>query len=192
MHSGAQLKEDRGIEDIWNWFDDQLIALLNYRYKIKSDIANNNPGLHKKFNNFLPETVQTIDEVDNYFDKSERNLEHLVCLDLITATEAIIRLDYLNRRKGKRKILLAKTFNEIYKKKGDRPSLKGDLIEAWQNTLSKEKRYFSDFKGLLIYRNWLAHGRYWNAMLGETYTPERTFNIVEKVRNILQENSQST
>lgn len=40
---------------------------------------------------------------------------------------------------------------------------------------------FSDFIGVLNYRNWLAHGKYWSPKLGQKYTPGDTYDIVERL-----------
>ncbi len=40
--------------------------------------------------------------------------------------------------------------------------LESDIIDNWRMEVdSDEKRQFSEFKRILKYRHWIAHGRYW-------------------------------
>ena len=104
--------------------------------------------------------------------KDERlaELELTSSFSILSAIEAAFRIDYLQRcYKRKLKDDLSKAFQEIYKSretKGSRASLENDILETWKENSSIDKHKFSNLKGALKFRHWIAHGRYW----------ERNFN----------------
>lgn len=174
-------KEDqRSIEFIWSWYEDQKAGLFDYRNKIFRLFVFAPTILDAKFIGL------TTDEFNLYFDESERELEHLVCFDLISATEAKLKNDFYNRiKKKKRNCDITDRFREIHKEKGDKVSLEQDIISVWKEELILEKAKFSNYIGLLNYRHWLAHGRYWTPNIGQDYDPLISYNISDKIFKIL-------
>ncbi len=126
-----------------------------------------------------------MDEINTYFDESQSELEHLVCFSIISATEAHLRIDFYNRVYSKDKTEIGRHFRKIFKTSGNRVSLEEDIIETWKQTLTIEKNDFSNFIGLLKYRHWLAHGRYWKPKFGQNYNPITTYDISENIFEII-------
>src|ERR1700722_10762052 len=91
--------EEKSPEAILSWYDDYLQAINDLRYKILNarTSAENNTKIKEKFKKL------NLSEIGAYFDNSENELERLVCLDLISATEAFLRIDYYERIKAKDK-----------------------------------------------------------------------------------------
>jgi hypothetical protein len=128
-----------------------------------------------------------LEEVNRYFDNSEDELERLVCLDLISATEAFLRIDFNNRVEKKDKSDIGKIFRLLNKKKGNKISLEEEIIESWKVTTGDI--IFSNFLGLLKYRHWLAHGRYWTAKLGREYSFDIAYEISENIFDLISVHS---
>lgn len=91
------------------------------------------------------------------------------CLALLTALEAAFRTDYLDRVKKKRKDSLSLYFRSLYKHHAERASLEEDLLKGWVKHHPNFKSAICEFKGALKFRNWIAHGRYWQPKLGRKY-----------------------
>ena len=142
----------------------------------------------------MPETARIERMIDEYIGvyngqkmAIELELEQLVCFNLISATEAQLRKDFLFKVYNKDKSDIGRRFREIYKSKGNKATLENDIIENWKEFLTERKGDFSNFLGLLNYRNWLAHGRYWVAKLGQNYNPFITYCISEKIIDMISE-----
>ncbi|MFI5139341.1 MAG: hypothetical protein ACHQIM_16080 [Sphingobacteriales bacterium] len=161
---------EKSIESIRGWYEDQMEAINDLRVKISS-IRN------EKFREL------DLIEINTYFDNSEEELERLVCLDLISATEAFLRVDCYNRVNEKDKSEIGRIFREVHKKKEIKISLEEDIIEIWKNQLGNKP--FSDFLGLLKYRHWLAHGRYWTPKLGRGYSFDIVYQITGNIFEVV-------
>ena len=167
---------EKSIEDIWSWYEDQKEALRDFRNKIINVLMTAPHNVNNKF------VTLTLDEINDYFDYSEEELEHLVSFDLISATEGILRTDFYKKVFDKDKSALGREFRNIYKQKVNKISLEEDIIESWKNINIATKSEFSSLLGLLNYRHWLAHGRYWNLhKKGRRYSVEETYGIAESI-----------
>jgi len=174
--------EELSIESIKNWYDDHDQAIKDFKNKVVEAIVNSKPTVDLfKFKAF------TVDDVDKYFSDSKQELENLVCFNLISATEAKLRVDYTIRVKEKDKSGIGRIFRDFHKRKGKRISLEEHIIEVWKKETGE--KIFGDFLGILNFRHWLAHGRYWNAKLGRKYTIENTYGISKAVFDIINTHS---
>ena len=166
---------EKSIEEIWSWYNDQKEALRDFKNKIIVSLQIVPSHVDDKF------ITMTLEEVNSYFASSVEELEHLVALDLISATEGNLRADFYSKVYNKDKSDLARKFRTLYKLKENKISLEEDIIENWK-IYSESKSHFSEFIGLLKYRHWLAHGRYWNlTKKGRTYTAEEAYEIAENI-----------
>jgi hypothetical protein len=170
---------EKSIEDIWNWYEDQKEALRDFKNKIITSLLGSPKTINDKFISL------TFDELNDYFDNSFEELEHLVALDLISATEGILRADFFTKVFEKDKSNLGRAFRDIYKQKGKKVSLEEDIIENWKNHVVHSKSDFSSLIGLLHYRHWLAHGRYWTLKRGRRHSVDETYGIAESIFNFV-------
>ena len=176
--SGKELS----IEFIWGWYADQKEALFDFRSKIFNAIIQSSTSVNSKFIGL------TTDELNDYFNDSEEELEHLVCFDLISATEAVLRSDFYTKVYNRDKSNIGRKFRDLEKTKGNKISLEVDIIDNWKEIVASRITDFSDFLGLINYRHWLAHGRYWTPKLGQQYTPFITYNIAKNIFDIVNVN----
>jgi hypothetical protein len=90
-------------------------------------------------------------------------------LTILTAVEAIFRIDYLQRCYQKKKDPLSRAFRDLHKRKRVNVSLEDEIFGLWKEYTSGTNQLISDLKGAFKYRHWLAHGRYWFPKLGKKY-----------------------
>lgn len=139
-----------------------------------------NPNYYSDFVGLSSEDVEKekLDLID------ENDTTH--CLLLLTAIEALIRLDAENKYCLKKKDALSKGIRSIYDRtQGVRIRLDEDLINLRMTEDNPSLKHgYSALKKFFKYRHWLAHGRYWE--------PKRNikidFNsILMTVQNIISE-----
>jgi len=90
-----------------------------------------------------------------------QELDFLFSFDIISTIEATLRFDYMERAHRKRKGEISHVFRDIYKSKKDRVRLEEDILDIWGRCKPSCKSIIGKFKGVLKYRDWIAHGRYW-------------------------------
>lgn len=103
-------------------------------------------------------------------------------LQLLAATEAALRVDFIHRVAIKKRDAVSREFGKLYKEHGKKHGLsiklKQQLLEAHEQAAAPEvQRAINDFVGALKIRHWLAHGRYWKPKFGQQPTPEAIFAI---------------
>lgn len=113
-------------------------------------------------------------ELDQELQTRLEELDRSSVFSLLSALEAAFRIDYLQRCQAKKKKRenISYAFREIYKEKGKRASFKDDILSVWRANTNVKAALINDLTGALRYRDWLAHGRYWNAKLGRKYDYE--------------------
>jgi len=172
-------RKEKSIDSILNWYEDQVEALRDLKNKIVRAVIYSNAGV--KVN---PKFLElTIGEIDEYFENSEEELNHLVCFDLISATEALLRVDYYDKISKKDKSPVGREFRVINKKKRNKVSLEDDIVTTWKTATGDTS--FSNFLGLLKYRHWLAHGRYWQPKLGRQFSVDIAYEISENIYDVI-------
>ena len=130
----------------------------------------------------------TREDIEGYFELHKRELQLLVCFDIIAAAEGHLRLDYLKRVYKRLKDPVSRKFRELYKQSGPRTRLNEDILWALAEEYPACKTAIGQFRSIIGLRDWLAQGRYWKPKLArETwqYTPEDAFEAVEQLFNIL-------
>ncbi|MFS0644680.1 hypothetical protein [Siminovitchia sp. 179-K 8D1 HS] len=148
--------ETRELDQIYLFFNDTRQALTHYKQSIKKGRI-----VADQFIGFTP------NELDEWFNQHLEELEKLVCLEMLSSTEAALRMDYLKRIYNRKKDNLSRIFRSIYREKSARASLDQDILENWKLQYPQIKSLIDDYKSLLNYRNWLAHGRYWTPKFGK-------------------------
>jgi len=175
----------RTIQDAMEWYEFQAEILGREKVHALAGPASNAAPTDSRF------FGMTRDEIEVFFNLHVSELDFLAILSIMTAAEASIRLDYLNRLKRRLKDPVSKRFKEIQKKlshrkKADRPGLEEDILDTWATRAPTAKTPVGDFKGALKLRHWLAHGRYWSPKLGrQEYSPGDVFDISKSLLDII-------
>ena len=92
-----------------------------------------------------------------------------VVMMLVASVEAVFQADLRDRVSGKKKGTLSKALRrwhkEHYRRREAWINLES-LLEAWKKTVSGRRQTIGRLKSLLLFRHWLAHGRYWSDKSG--------------------------
>jgi hypothetical protein len=129
------------------------------------DIAVTHDILTQSVMKWLPEerTISvgmTYKEIRDIRELQLTEVEKYTCLDILSAIEAVFRIDYAVRCEEKYKDDVAFDFRTIYKQRGMDVRFIDDILRIWgehnpQNVLINE------IKKIFQYRHRLTHGRYW-------------------------------
>jgi hypothetical protein len=163
------------ISYIWKWYQETEKALRAEKKRILDALISHG---------YIEEVFfgMTREDVDNYFEEHKRELDFLVCFDIISALEACLRLDYLCRVYERLKDPVSRKFRALYRQSGPRVRLSEDILDAWSEEYPSCKSVIGQFRGALHLRDWLAHGRYWAPKkIGRQYTPEDVFDIADQL-----------
>ncbi len=107
MNKIAFSGENVSISYIWEWYQTSEKAMHREKKRIidaflaDSDVEDFFVGM-------------TREDVDSYFEEHKRELDFLVCFDIISASEACLRLDYLSRVYEKLKDPVSRKFRALY------------------------------------------------------------------------------
>jgi hypothetical protein len=91
------------------------------------------------------------------------------CLTLLSAVEAVFRIDYLQRCYQKERDPLSRAFRDLHKRKRLKVNLEDEIFDLWKQHTNGASQLIGDLKGAFKYRHWLAHGRYWKPRLAKKY-----------------------
>jgi len=173
--------EEKSIDVIWSWYEDQQEALRKLKNEVLDALRNLRLAPNSKF------ITYSLDEINEYFEENFEELEHLVSFDLIAATEGRLRSNFFKTVFNKERTDIGRAFREIHRAKGNHISLEEDILEKWKEHDHPHRSAFSDFKGILHYRHWLAHGRYWKLLYGRMYSADETYQIADNIFRIIPE-----
>jgi hypothetical protein len=122
----------------------------------------------------------TQQEVQTSYRKESSEFEHSTCLTVLAALEARFRIDYLARSENKLKDALSQSLRKLYAKHRNKLGFE-DLLNAWKRHSPALSDHISQLKTALIYRHWLAHGRYWEPKLGRKHDFSDIWNLAYKI-----------
>jgi hypothetical protein len=168
--------QKKTIQEVLEWYEFQVEVLGREKERVIAELLTSVVPADSRF------FGMSRAEIDDFFDVHRSELDFVVILDLMSAAEAAIRLDYLDRVGKRRKDPVSKHFREIYrklsrKKSADKVSLEEHILDTWTTHDAETRVPISDFKGALKLRHWLAHGRYWHPKIGKQYSPRDVYDI---------------
>lgn len=119
------------------------------------------------------------------FEENDRQ----TTFNILCWLEGAFRLDYFHRINERKKDSVSTTMKDVYNRRGDRPRLRDDIFEAWKQHPeilhgypgATMARIISELKGAFRYRDWFAHGRYWEPRLGRMYDYDTVLQLAELV-----------
>lgn len=146
---------------------------------LRSYFSKTSPTYTARFAVYLPSEVTA--ELSGRIDETDLRST----LVLLARVEAALRKDYIARAQGKSSDDISIEFRKIYRQRGRRARLEEDILETWKSALQNpEREIMSQLKGMLKFRHWLAHGRYWN--VGSNYKFQDAYIVADAViTNIL-------
>jgi hypothetical protein len=130
---------------------------------------------------FIGYTLKELEsELENRLEEHDKNS----CLTLLSAMEALIRMDYLQRCYTRQKDNISRKFRELHKDSGARASLEDDILAVWKEE-GIGKNAFSQAIGAFKYRHWLAHGRYWIPKLGRDFDFDYIYALACEIEKLI-------
>ncbi len=142
------------IERLWYRYRVQSNGLSLYKTETLNAILNGSE-IQPPF-----EAGTTYDEAKRLFSELREDLDRFVIFDLISATEAAIRLDYLYRCQNRDKDPLSRAYRMAWKKHREKTTWK-ELRSLWVQHCPDARTIVNQFFELLPIRHWIAHGRYY-------------------------------
>lgn len=107
----------------------------------------------------------TPDEFELALTETRSELDLEVSMALCASFEATIRTDYRDRVKRKSKSPAGRSLRDLNKLKKEKASL-ADILDCWGDLDGSSKKAIGELKQVMGYRDWLAHGRYWDQASG--------------------------
>ena len=133
---------------IADYYDDSEKALRFF-------FSPNNPEYNSRFNGY------TRDEIEEELRLRLEELDKSVSFSILSALEALFRVDYLTRCYSKKKDPLSRKMRNIYQIhqiKKSHVSLEKDILILWKEEYPQYKSLISKIITAFKYRHWLAHG----------------------------------
>ena len=110
-------------------------------------------------------SFQTEAEIHLAIQQLRSELHQEVVLMLAATFEAELQVDFQARIARKRKDRISKRFRKLWYSQSRRAGPKEwvrieEILDAWKSVIGKPE-VIGAFKQLVMFRHWLAHGRYW-------------------------------
>jgi len=163
-------ERDHDLHGVFHWYRRQLDNLNEQERQLPRLLAVQSAG-DKYFG-------ETLDELRALFARDRLHLRNAALLLLLTEAEALLRIQFAQLCKRKRKPKLYTEFRRVTRERGDRIRLIEDILDTWTAVAPETAKSIREFKGVIPLRDWLAHGRYWNPKLGRhAYTVDDVYDI---------------
>jgi hypothetical protein len=116
-----------------------------------------------------PYAAWTDDEVDAHFGRLAHELHQWIVLMLAASFEALFHLDFTARVRKRLKDPVTKgmrRLSTLAKRHKHRRIELDQVLDVWNEMQPSARNAIGEFRQLMEYRHWLAHGRYWNQKSG--------------------------
>jgi hypothetical protein len=113
--------------------------------------------------------AMTSEEVNDEIRRLTVELEQQIVMMLVASFEAVFQLDAQDRIQRKQKDAVSKRLRKLMSSKPARKRGPIDLeqiLDFWKREIKASRGAIGQFTQLLLYRHWLAHGRYWHQRSG--------------------------
>ena len=151
----------RKIQFNFNEHNQSLESLENYYDEVKAAIdlkySKANPYYTSDFQ------MMTDTEVETERDENYMELSCEASMAILALVESLFRTDFIIRCELKKSDKLSKRYRHTYNpaKRIYTYSYNDVVLDGWAEYRPEEKNLINELKEANNYRNWLAHGRYW-------------------------------
>ncbi len=155
---------------------DSLVDIANHHLDAEASLrlffSHSNPTFPQRFVSYRPADVT--EELAARINETELRS----ALATLARVEAALRQDYLRRCKDKLADDVSIAFRRIHRARGRRARLDEDILATWyENLKPTERAVISKLRGMLKFRHWMAHGRYWN--FGAEYSFQDVYLVAD-------------
>lgn len=131
----------------------------------------------------------TSDEFDAALVELRRELDYQVVMMLVASFEAIFQSDLQDRVRRKKTDPLSKALRRWWRESrsgAEKWIHMESLLDAWKKTIAGHRQAIGRLRSLVLFRHWLAHGRYWPDKSGlGNVNPFTTWQIGKEVFAVL-------
>jgi len=125
------------------------------------------------------------DQLERRLSQRREELDKWAVMMLVASFEAAVRTDAADRIKRKTKDAIRIPLKRLYDQK-KQVSLK-DILDLWKKHTTIPSHLETKLNRLLIYRNWLAHGRHWiDKKSGMNPTPSEAQTFIHEYMETAQ------
>ena len=106
----------------------------------------------------------TSDEFDAALVELRNELDYQVVMMLIASFEAIFQSDLQDRVRRKKTDTISKALRRWWQENrhgADKWIHMESLLDAWKGVITGHRQAIGRLRSLVLFRHWLAHGRYW-------------------------------
>lgn len=143
-------EHNQTLEFLEDYYDD-VKAAIDLKY------SKDNPCYVSDFQ------MMTESEVESERDENYRELSREASMAILAFVESLFRTDFIIRCELKKCDKLSKQYRHTYNpsKHVYTYSYSDVVLDGWAEYRPEEKNLLNELKEANNYRNWLAHGRYW-------------------------------
>ena len=143
-------EHNQSLEDLESYYDD-VKAAIDLKY------SKANPYYTSDFQ------MMTDSEVETERDENYLELSREASMAILAFVESLFRTDFIIRCELKKSDKLSKRYRHTYNpaKRIYTYSYNDVVLDGWVQLYPEEKNLINELKEANNYRNWLAHGRYW-------------------------------
>ena len=143
-------EHNQSLEDLESYYDD-VKAAIDLKY------SKANPYYTSDFQ------MMTDSEVETERDENYLELSREASMAILAFVESLFRTDFIIRCELKKSDKLSKRYRHTYNpaKRIYTYSYNDVVLDGWVQLYPEEKNLINELKEANSYRNWLAHGRYW-------------------------------
>jgi len=160
--------QHQDLEEIASQHKDTEVSVRSYFVPANIEIL-------ERFTGLTPDRLD--DEMRALLEEHERRS----VMSILTGVEAAFRMDYYERCAQKMKDPLSRALRAIYDLKAKKASLADDIFDTWKVEGGADKVMIGELKGAMNYRDWLAHGRYWDPNLGRDYDYFTVYSLAQAI-----------
>ncbi len=171
-------RQEQSLPVVWEWYEFQRALVGEEKGRVLNAIAKGEGFSASRYFGKTP------GELDADFAYQIAELGMLSTLGMLACTEAALRVDFIERVSNRKKDAVSRRFRKASKERGEKIRLEEDILDTWrEHGDGAIRRCVDEFKGVLNFRHWLAHGRYWKPKLGRAagYGPVDVFDICHEL-----------
>lgn len=174
----------RKIQFNFNEHNQSLESLENYYDEVKSAIDLKYSKVNPRYTSDFQ--MMTESEVESERDENYQELSREATMAILAFVESLFRTDFIIRCELKKCDKLSKQYRSTYNpsKRVYTYSYSDVVLDGWVEYRPEAKNLINELKEANNYRNWLAHGRYWQFKDNPNkYKIEKIRDLAHRIQN---------
>ena len=156
-----------------------LVAIAEYHNDVIASLelyfTDRSPDFVTRFSGYSREDLRS--ELSSRLEETDLRS----ALEILTRLEAAFRIDFEYRCQKKLKDVLSRAFRGVRKHRRTAVRLDEDIFETWKQNHADSRKLIGELRGAFRFRDWLAHGRYWEPKLGRKYDFDYLYGLADNV-----------